>query len=45
MFSAPANEDIDYEYRRIFNDTRFLGPPEAEWHELMQSLLAGMIKF
>lgn len=38
---APANEVVEYEYRRIVNDTRFLGPPQDEWHELMRDLTSG----
>lgn len=42
---APANDVVEYEYRRISNDTRFLGPPQAEWSLLMQDLMSGKFDF
>lgn len=45
LLSAPANDVVEYEYRRITNDTRFLGPPKADWNLLMEELLSGKSSF
>ncbi|KAJ0104235.1 hypothetical protein J7T55_001722 [Diaporthe amygdali] len=40
---SPANDAIEYEYRQIFNDSRFLGPPRPEWDALMESIMSGTL--
>ncbi|KAK2606534.1 hypothetical protein N8I77_005276 [Diaporthe amygdali] len=40
---SPANDAIEYEYRQIFNDSRFLGPPRPEWDDLMESIMSGTL--
>ena len=42
--TAPANEVLEYEYRRVdLNDTKFMGPPEEQWRQSMHELLAGKL--
>lgn len=41
---SPANDFIDYEYRRmIFNDTRFTGHPGPVWENSIHELMIGTL--